>query len=61
VGDRLCCRRKGGPIYYPGEITKINGEVIHITYDDGEEETTSLRLVRVEREGLRDQLDEGFA
>jgi hypothetical protein len=60
VGDRLCCRRQGGPIYYPGEITQINGEVIHISYDDGEEETTSLRLIRVEREGLRDGTGDGF-
>jgi hypothetical protein len=54
VGDRVCCRRRGGPIYYPGEITKQQGEVIHVNYDDGEEETTSIRFVRVEREGHRD-------
>src|SRR5439155_1429766 len=36
-GDRVCTRRGGGPIYYPGEITRINGEVIHVNYDDGEE------------------------
>jgi hypothetical protein len=60
LGDRLCCRRKGGPIYYPGEITRISGEVIQISYDDGEEETTSIRFIRIEREGLRDQPAEGF-
>jgi hypothetical protein len=58
VGDRVCCRRGGGPIFYPGEITKQQGEVIHIQYENGEEETTSIRLVRVEREGLRDGLNE---
>jgi hypothetical protein len=47
VGDRVACRFKGGPAYYPGEVTKKNGEVIHIHYDDGKEETTSIRLVRL--------------
>jgi hypothetical protein len=53
TGDRVCCRWKGGPIYYPGEITRLDGEVIHVNYDDGDEETTSIRLVRIEREGVR--------
>ncbi len=60
VGDRVCCRRGGGPIYYPGEITSVSGEVIHINYDDGEEETTSIRLVRIEREGHREPPGEEF-
>ncbi len=60
VGDRVCCRRKGGPIYYPGEIARIKGEVIHVNYDDGEEETTSVRLVRIEREGYREADDDEF-
>jgi hypothetical protein len=53
-GDRVCCRRGGGPIYHPGEITRMSGERIRVRYDDGEEENTSIRLVRVEREGYRD-------
>ena len=59
AGDRVCVRRQGGPIYYPGEITRISGEVIQVHYDDGEEETTSIRFIRIEREGLRDA-PEGF-
>jgi hypothetical protein len=47
VGDRVFCRFKGGPAYYPGEVTRKKGEVIHIQYDDGDEETTSIRLVRI--------------
>jgi hypothetical protein len=47
VGDRIFCRFKGGPAYYPGEVTRKKGEVIHIRYDDGDEETTSIRLVRI--------------
>src|SRR5205823_1886357 len=38
VGDRVLCRWKGGPTYYPGEITSKHGEVIHVQYDDGDEE-----------------------
>jgi hypothetical protein len=47
IGDRLYCRQKGGPAYYPCEVTKKHGEVISVSYDDGEEETTSIRLVRL--------------
>jgi hypothetical protein len=47
VGDRLFCRYKGGPAYYPGEVMRKRGEVIRIHYDDGDEETTSIRLVRI--------------
>jgi hypothetical protein len=48
VGDRVFCRWKGGPMYFPGEITRKDGERIHVHYDDGDEETTTIRLVRVE-------------
>jgi hypothetical protein len=47
VGDRVQCRFKGGPAFYPGEITRKRGEVIRVRYDDGDEETTSVRLVRL--------------
>src|SRR5262245_43291121 len=40
VGERVWGRWKGGPTYYSGEVTSKNGEVIHIRYDDGDEETT---------------------
>jgi Domain of unknown function (DUF4537)/DNA repair protein Crb2 Tudor domain len=48
VGDHVSCRYKGGLAYFPGEVTEKRGEVVHIRYDDGEEETTSIRLVRVQ-------------
>ncbi|HYV35789.1 MAG TPA: hypothetical protein VE988_08810 [Gemmataceae bacterium] len=50
VGDRIFCRWKGGPEYFPGEITERRGEVIHVNYDDGDDETTSIRLVRLQRD-----------
>jgi hypothetical protein len=49
VGDRVFCRWKGGPQYFPGEVTEKDGERIHVRYDDGDEEWTSIRMVRVER------------
>jgi hypothetical protein len=54
VGDRVYCRFKGGPAFYPGEVTKKQGEVIHLHYDDGEEETTSIRLVRLPSDSVAD-------
>jgi hypothetical protein len=57
AGDRVWCRRGGGPVYYGGEIARVRGEVIHVEYDDGEKEVTSVRFVRVEREGHRDSDD----
>lgn len=49
VGDRVLCRLKAGPYYLPAEITEKKGERIHVQYDDGQQEWTSVRLVRVER------------
>jgi hypothetical protein len=49
VGDRVFCRWKGGPFFHPGEVTRRHGERIYVTYDDGREEWSSVRLVRVER------------
>ena len=48
VGDQVYCRRKGGPQYLPGEVTEQDGEKIQVRYDDGEDEWTSVRMVRVE-------------
>jgi hypothetical protein len=49
VGDRVFCRWKGGPQFYPGEVVQKEGERIHVRYDDGDEEWTSVRMVRVEK------------
>jgi hypothetical protein len=50
IGDRVFCRRQGGPEFLPGEVTERHGEVVKVRYDDAEEETTSIRLVRLERD-----------
>ncbi len=50
-GDRVFGRWQQGPVFYPGQITARDGEKIHIRYDDGGQETTTLSLVRVRRGG----------
>ncbi len=45
-GARVFCRFKGGPYYFPEEITKKQGERIHVSYDDGQTEWTSIRVER---------------
>jgi hypothetical protein len=54
AGDRVFCRRKGGPAYFPGVVANKKGEVIQVQYDDGDEETTSLRLIRLPADGVID-------
>jgi hypothetical protein len=48
VGDRVYCRWKGGPFYQPGEVARRTGERILVQYDDGREEWTSVRLLRLD-------------
>ncbi len=50
VGDRVEGRWKGERLFYSGEITRIEGEIVHIAYDDGDEETTTIRLLRLRRD-----------
>lgn len=47
AGTKIECRWKGGPNYFPGKLDKVEGERVFIKYDDGDEEWTSVRLVRV--------------
>lgn len=51
-GTRVFGRFEGGRSYYPGLIDERRGDAIHIRYDDGDEEWTSISMVRVHR-GLR--------
>jgi hypothetical protein len=41
------CRWSGGPHYFPGKIDKLEGERVHIVYDDGAEQWSTIRLVRI--------------
>ncbi|MBM4069210.1 MAG: hypothetical protein FJ271_09735 [Planctomycetes bacterium] len=49
AGSRVFGRYKGGPAYFPGEVDEQDGARIHIKYDDGDEEWSTISMVRVER------------
>jgi len=42
VGTRLQCNFKNAGKYYPGKITSIKGEAVHISYDDGDQEDITI-------------------
>src|SRR5438132_1205868 len=50
AGDRVHGRWQLGQEFYPGVIASRAGEVVTIHYDDGDEETTLIRLLRLERD-----------
>lgn len=54
VGWRVCCRFQGGPFYFPGRVTDQRGEAIHVDYDDGDAEWTTVSMVRVHHSDLPD-------
>jgi hypothetical protein len=47
AGDRIFANWKGQGVYYPGRIASRDGQTIHINYDDGDRETTTIGVVRV--------------
>jgi DNA repair Crb2-like protein len=52
IGSRVYCRWKGGGEYYPGKVSMAVGDAIHVEYDDGDKETTSVSMVRVNQADL---------
>jgi len=46
-GLRVFGRWKMGAQYYPGELTTVDGNRIHIQYDDGDREWTSVAALRI--------------
>ena len=52
VGSRVFGRWQGGPYYYPGAVTEQRGEAIHIAYDDGDQEWSTVSLIRVHQQDL---------
>jgi hypothetical protein len=46
VGDRIAANWLELGEYYPGVVTKLAGEQVHVAYDDGETEVVHLRNVR---------------
>jgi hypothetical protein len=49
VGSRVSARYGGLDAYYPGEIDGRQGETVHIKYDDGDEELTTISMIRLEQ------------
>jgi len=49
VGSRIFGRWQNGELYYPGRVDQQNGDKIHVRYEDGDEEWTTISMVRVER------------
>jgi len=47
VGMKIECRWSGGPHYFPGTLSKLEGERIHVKYDDGDDEWSVIRLLRI--------------
>ena len=47
VGDDVQGNWLNKGLYYPGTVTKRNGDRIHIQYDDGDEEDTTLGRIRM--------------
>ncbi|MBI3822411.1 MAG: hypothetical protein HY289_06995 [Planctomycetes bacterium] len=47
AGMKVECRFSGGPNFFPGTLNKVDGERIHVKYDDGDDEWTSIRLFRI--------------
>lgn len=52
AGDRVYARWRDGPNYFPWRIAEMNGAEIHVHYDDGETEWTTIGVVRVLPEEL---------
>lgn len=48
VGTKLQCRWKGGEGYFAGKVAAVHGHALHIAYDDGDQEITSVCMVRID-------------
>ena len=46
VGTSVQCNWKSGGVYYTGKITTKNGDEIHVSYDDGDQEDTIIGKCR---------------
>lgn len=49
-GDRIEGRWKAGPQFFPGVVVRREGAVLHVQYDDGDEEVTLVNLIRLHRD-----------
>ena len=52
VGDRVEGDWLGKGYYYKGRVTSRRGEKVHILYDDGDQEDTTISRLRAEYDGI---------
>ena len=45
-GTQVDCNWKRGGKFYPGQITSLQGDTAHISYNDGDQEDTSVAFCR---------------
>ncbi len=53
-GTKIQCRWKGGTTFFPGKIVSVSGAAIAVAYDDGDQETTSVSMIRVHESVVHD-------
>src|SRR5262249_51702825 len=58
-GTRVECRWKGGTAYFAGVLRQADGDRVLIHYDDGDQEWTSVRLIRVPKSMPPEKVGEG--
>jgi len=46
AGTKVQCNWRYGGVYYSGTITEMDGESIHILYDDGDREYGTISMCR---------------
>lgn len=46
-GQRVMSRRRMGPHFFPGEVTAVEGERVHVEFDDGREEWATVAALRI--------------
>jgi hypothetical protein len=52
VGSRVYGRWQGGGAYYPGRVAEVVGHALHIHYDDGDREWSSVSMLRMHQDDL---------
>ncbi|MDQ2985773.1 MAG: DUF4537 domain-containing protein [Armatimonadota bacterium] len=52
AGSRVYGRWQAGAQYYPGKVSTAAGEAIHIDYDDGDKESTTVSMVRINQRDM---------
>lgn len=49
IDQFVMCRKQMGAMFYPATIEDVSGETVHVGFDDGETEWTTVAAVRVPR------------